>query len=58
MLSKQVTDFAITFPTISTEPHQPKHFNFPTREFGKKSIVKQSFKADWFLSEMAMAALL
>ena len=49
MLSKQVAGSAITFPTISTEPHQPKRFNFPKREFGKKSIVKRSFQADWFL---------
>ena len=57
MLLKQVADFAITFLTISTDPQQPKRFNFPKREFGKKSIVKQSFHTDWFLSEMAVAAL-
>ena len=49
MLSKQVAGANIIFPTISAEPHQPRHFNFPKREFGKKSIVKRSFQADWFL---------
>ena len=49
MLSKQFAEANIIFPTISAEPHQPRHFNFPKREFGKKSIVKRSFQADWFL---------
>ena len=48
MLSKQVAA-AITYPTISAEPHQPKRFNFHKREFSKKSIVKQSFQTEWFL---------
>ena len=45
MLSKQVAS-AITYLTISAEPHQPKRFNFHKREFGKKSIVKRSFQVD------------
>ena len=50
MLWKQVAAAAaITYPTISAEPHQPKHCNFHKREFSKKSIVKQSFQAEWFL---------
>ena len=57
MLSKQIAGAAITYPTISAEPHQPKRFNFPKREFGKKSIVKRSFQADCMVSEMAMAPL-
>ena len=47
MLSKQVAA-AITYPTILAEPHQSKPFNFHKREFGKKSIVKQKFQAEWF----------
>ena len=48
MLSKQVAAAVVTYPPILAKPHQPKRFNFPKREFGKKSIVKQSFQADWF----------
>ena len=48
MLSKQVAATVITYPTILAEPHQPKYFNFPKREFGKKINKKQSFQADWF----------
>ena len=32
---------AVVFPVISTKPHQPRNFNFPKREFDKKSVVKQ-----------------
>ena len=46
-LSKQVAD-AITYPTIACELHQPRRFNFPKREFGKKSIMRRSFQAYWF----------
>ena len=46
-LSKQVAN-AITYPTIASEPHQPRRFNFPKREFGKKSIMRRSFQAGWF----------
>ena len=35
MLLKQVAAAVVTYPTISAEPHQPKHFNLPKREFGK-----------------------
>ena len=48
MLSKHIAAAVVTYPTISAEPHQPKRFNFPKREFGKKSMVKRSFQADWF----------
>ena len=41
-LSEQVSD-AIVYPTISTEPHQPTHFNFHKREFGKKSVWWSNF---------------
>ena len=48
MLSKQVAAAAITYSTISTEPHESKCFNVHKREFGKKSTVKQRFQAEWF----------
>lgn len=47
-LSKKIPD-AIVYLAISTEPHQPRRFKFPKKEFGQKSVVKQSFQADWFL---------
>jgi len=46
--SKGISD-AIMYPSISAKPHQPRDFKFPKREFGKKSIVKRSFQAEWFL---------
>ena len=30
------------------EPHQPRSFNFPRREFGKKRVIKRSFNPSWF----------
>ena len=49
VLSKGIPDVrAIVFPAISTEPHQPRNFNFPKWEFDKKSVVKRNFQADWF----------
>ena len=35
-------------PVVGDEPHQPKSFIFPQREFGKTSIVKRSFQCQWF----------
>ena len=44
-LLKRIPDgHAIVFPVISTEPHQPRNFNFPKIEFDKKSVEsKKSF---------------
>ena len=47
-LYKQVAD-VIMYPVIFTEAHQAVCFYFPKREIEKKSVVKQSFRADWFL---------
>lgn len=30
------------------EPHQPKHFPFPKRPFGKNAAVQRTFQASWF----------
>ena len=46
-LSKQVAD-ALMHPVIFIETNQSVHFNFLKREFRKKSVVKQSFQANWF----------
>ena len=35
-------------PEIGDEPHQPRSFRFPQREFGKTSVVKRSFQQQWF----------
>ena len=32
----------------TTQPHQPRTFQFPKREFGKKTVVKRSFQPSWF----------
>ncbi len=34
--------------SFPAEPHQPRSFNFPKREFGKKTVVKRSFNPSWF----------
>ena len=35
-------------PEVGDQPHQPRSFKFPQREFGKTSIVKRSFQPQWF----------
>lgn len=37
-----------TLTNLPTEPHQPRSFQFPKKEFGKKSVVKRSFQPVWF----------
>ena len=32
----------------ATDPHQPRTFQFPKRDFGKKTVVKRSFQPSWF----------
>ena len=32
----------------TTDPHQPRTFQFPKRDFGKKTVVKRSFQHSWF----------
>ena len=34
--------------SFPAEPHQPRSFNFPKREFGKKKVLKRSFIPSWF----------
>ena len=29
-------------------PHQPRHFEFPRREFGNSVFVRRSFQPSWF----------
>ena len=31
-----------------SQAHQPLNFSFPQREFGKSTVVKRSFQAQWF----------
>ena len=40
----------VMLPThsIGEKPHQPLSFKFPKREYGKKTVVKRSFQAQWF----------
>ena len=38
----------LSVPVLGDEPHQPIHFAFPSREFGKKNPTKRSFQARWF----------
>ena len=33
---------------MQLQPHQPRKFSFPMRSFGKTSVVKRSFQAEWF----------
>ena len=33
---------------VPDAPHQPRGFDFPKREFEKKSVVKRAFQAKWF----------
>ena len=35
-------------PVIGNKAYQPRTFQFSQREFGKTSIVKQSFQRQWF----------
>ena len=46
-LSKGISE-AIVYPSIFAEPHQPRGYKFPKIKFGKTSIVKRSFQAEWF----------
>ena len=38
----------IETPEIGEKPNQPKNYKFPSREFGKKVVVKRSFQENWF----------
>ena len=38
----------LPLPEIGDKAHQPLNFSFPQREFGKSSVVKRSFQAQWF----------
>ena len=38
----------LLLPEIGDTAHQPLNFSFPQREFGKSSVVKCSFQAQWF----------
>lgn len=33
---------------LPDEPHQPKGYNFPKREFGQKNPVRRAFQSSWF----------
>ena len=44
-MSESVTSSSLKLPE---KPHQPRHFKFPKREFGKKNPVKRSFQSSWF----------
>ena len=39
------TSSSESFPA---EPLQPRSFHFPKREFGKMTVIKQSFNPGWF----------
>lgn len=34
--------------TSDPGPHQPRSFTFPSRSFGKKTVVSRSFQSKWF----------
>ena len=34
--------------SLPAHPHQPRNLKFPSRNFGKKTIVSRSFQAGWF----------
>ena len=47
-LLKGITD--VHTIVFSTEPHQPRNFNFPKREFGRKYVVSKTFRLISFQS--------
>ena len=34
--------------SLPAHPHQPTTYQFPKREFGKKTLVKRSFQPSWY----------
>ena len=44
-MSESATTNSLKLPE---KPHQPRHFKFPKREFGKKNPVERSFQSSWF----------
>ena len=46
-LSDRDVSSQLPVPAIGDKVHQPSCFRFPQCNFGKKSVVKQSFQQQW-----------